>query len=286
MMTSWSELPSDLLLLIAKRLVCMEDFLAFGAVCTSWLLAADKNNFEPSQQQPPWLMLAKRKNKIFHEFLSLTTHKIYKLSIRDDNGKKCLASQGWLFAIGKIFDINFVHPLSGARVSLPQMHTLKDSDCLFDCPALLCFRFIYKAILSTNNPNDSRVAIIYGSGINKVAFCKVGDETWKTVEANPSCAFHDLVYYKGQFYGVDILARVWVYDHEVLNAQVISTIPREFLPNYGNSIRKPWQYFERFYLVESAWSLLVVSREGKSCDHDYGDSEFLNWTWRKGCGKG
>ena len=55
---------------------------------------------------------------------------------------------------------------------------------------------------------------------------------------------------------------------------MISTIPRGFLPNYCNSFRKPWQYFERFYLVESAGSLLVVSREGKSCDHDYGTTGF------------
>ncbi|XP_022773116.1 F-box protein At2g26160-like [Durio zibethinus] len=271
-MTNWSELPSDLLALIAKRLVCMEHFLAFGAVCTSWLLAADKNNFEPSQLQPPWLMLGKMKNKTFREFLSLTTHKIYRFPIRDANGKKCLASQGWLFAIGKNLDINLVHPLSGARVPLPQMHTLKDSDRLFDCPG---FHFIYKAILSANNPNDLRVAIFYGNGINKVAFCKVGEETWKTVEAYPSCACHDLLYYKGQFFGVDILARIWVFNHENLNAQVISTIPSEFLANHGNSmIRKPWQYFERFYLVESAGSLLAVSREGKICGHDYGTTGF------------
>lgn len=269
-MTNWSELPSDLLVLIAKRLICMEDFLAFGAVCNSWLLAADKNNFDPSQQQPPWLMLRKRKNKTSHEyFLSLTTLKIYKFPKRDANGKKYLASQGWLFAIGKDFDVNLIHPLSGARVPLPQMRTLKDSDCLFDR-----LHLIYKAILSTNNPNDSRVAIIYGSGINKVAFCKVGEETWKTVEAAyPSSAIHDLVYYKGRCYGVDILARVWVYDHEASNAQVLSTIPREFLPSYS-TIRKPWQYFERFYLVESAGSLLVVSREGKSCGHVYGTTGF------------
>ncbi|EOY24683.1 Uncharacterized protein TCM_016223 [Theobroma cacao] len=270
MMADWSELPGDLLVLIAKKLVSVEEFLAFGVVCTSWRSAADKSNFEPSQQQPPWLMLSKRKHKRFREFFSLTTHKIYKFSIPDDIGKKCLASQGWLFAIGKTFDINLIHPLSGARVPLPQMHTLKGLNCLFDSPASLCFHFIYKAILSTNNnPNELRVAIIYGGSLNRVAVCKVGDETWKTVEAYPSCACNDLVYYEGRFYGIDILARVWVFDHEVLNAQVISIVPREFLPNYGDT-REPWQYFERFYMVESAGSLLVVSREGKACGHDYG----------------
>ncbi|KAM3321566.1 hypothetical protein P3S67_002717 [Capsicum chacoense] len=43
-MVNWAEFPFDLIAQIAKRVKVIEHFIAFGAVCTSWKIAATKEN--------------------------------------------------------------------------------------------------------------------------------------------------------------------------------------------------------------------------------------------------
>lgn len=52
---NWAELPRDL---IVKRVKAIEDFVAFGAVCTSWRESAIKSDFDSLSPQLPLLMLA------------------------------------------------------------------------------------------------------------------------------------------------------------------------------------------------------------------------------------
>ncbi|KAL3498494.1 hypothetical protein ACH5RR_041226 [Cinchona calisaya] len=60
-MGDWSQLIPDLLVSIAKRIQSVEDFVAFGGVCSSWRAAAIKDNFVESWPTVPLLMLAERK---------------------------------------------------------------------------------------------------------------------------------------------------------------------------------------------------------------------------------
>lgn len=55
-MVDWSNLPYDLIALIANKLYAVEDFLAFSAVCSSWRLVYLKKNWNPSATSP-WLIL-------------------------------------------------------------------------------------------------------------------------------------------------------------------------------------------------------------------------------------
>ncbi|KAF5197619.1 hypothetical protein FRX31_012796, partial [Thalictrum thalictroides] len=55
---NWSELPEELLRIIAKKIVFVHDFIRFGAVCHPWrsvTLAIDKH--ELFLKSFPWLML-------------------------------------------------------------------------------------------------------------------------------------------------------------------------------------------------------------------------------------
>lgn len=66
-MGDWSKLQHDLLELIAlQHLTRLEDYVAFGAVCTSWCAAAaERKNFKGLElwQQVPCLMLAESEDK-------------------------------------------------------------------------------------------------------------------------------------------------------------------------------------------------------------------------------
>lgn len=59
----WSELQTDLLVLIGKHLNLIEDYLNFRTVCKSWHSAATKNNFNSNLPRVPWLMLAEEENE-------------------------------------------------------------------------------------------------------------------------------------------------------------------------------------------------------------------------------
>ncbi|PHU06529.1 hypothetical protein BC332_23018 [Capsicum chinense] len=54
-MANWAELPNDL---IVKCVKTIEDFVAFGVVCTSWCSSVTKANFNFLSPQLPLLMLA------------------------------------------------------------------------------------------------------------------------------------------------------------------------------------------------------------------------------------
>uniref|UniRef100_A0A3Q7HUK1 F-box domain-containing protein n=1 Tax=Solanum lycopersicum TaxID=4081 RepID=A0A3Q7HUK1_SOLLC len=52
-MADWANLPNDLIAHIANRVKVIEDFIAFGAVCISWRIAATKVNFDLLSPQVP-----------------------------------------------------------------------------------------------------------------------------------------------------------------------------------------------------------------------------------------
>ena len=210
-MVDWSTIPPDLWFEIAKRLSSYEDFAAVSGVCKSWRMASTRENLK-SPPLVPWLMLADRKNsegKILREFFSISRSQVHKIILPEAEGKWCLTSQGWLMILQRNpLDINLVHPLTCAHISLPSLVS-KSYNCRFQIP----FPFIQKVVLSAN-PSRTRdfIALVIPERGHYFAFCKLGDTVWTTINAQFGC--DDAIFHKGQVYAVDFRGSILVCDIE------------------------------------------------------------------------
>ncbi|KAF8412280.1 hypothetical protein HHK36_000241 [Tetracentron sinense] len=253
-MSNWSELPNDLLGLIAKRVIIYEDFVAFGGVCNSWRSVAVRQNFTPSPQLP-WLMLPEQKNSNNRAFFSLSKGMVHERPLPEARGKRCWGSQGWLVTFSIDFNISPLNPFTGLQIQLPPHRTFKhhyvtsEEDEFGYTPTLLQEVYIKKAIVSSSpsSSSDYVVMVIHGPNI-QLAFARPGDDAWTTIEKTRPGSYFDVIFYKEKFYAVNSLGDVVVYDVQGPNPTELQIIAK--LPDFDSNI----------YLVESSGELLVVSR--------------------------
>ncbi|PHU28138.1 hypothetical protein BC332_00231 [Capsicum chinense] len=92
-MSNWTELPHDLIAHIANHVKVIEDFIAFRAVCTSWRIAATKEDFDVFSPQVPLLMLVS-KDDDFQEFYSLSKKKVSRIFLPEARGRECFTLGG------------------------------------------------------------------------------------------------------------------------------------------------------------------------------------------------
>uniref|UniRef100_A0A0V0H671 Putative ovule protein n=1 Tax=Solanum chacoense TaxID=4108 RepID=A0A0V0H671_SOLCH len=119
-LADWSELQYDLLVLIARHLNLIEDYLNFGSVCKSWHSVPTKNNFNKYLSRAPWLMLAEEDGNSIRKFFSLYNGMILNKRIPKASRKRCMESMGWLIMVGEDQgEISMLHPFSGVQIELP-----------------------------------------------------------------------------------------------------------------------------------------------------------------------
>ncbi|XP_062028897.1 F-box protein SKIP23-like [Rosa rugosa] len=241
-MAKWSDLPGDLLVPIAKRMVLIEDFLAFGRVCKSWNSAATKENYTGGfTHQTPLLMLI---NLLVG---STPRHALYNLKKRRDldiNIGSCLrysSSLGWLIPQE---DRNYLlHPFKDEKIVLPLFFNGSEIT-----------KFVLSSAPSLTSDYIVMVALATDC-LREFAFWRPKDDAWTIISSPGSCWMpdegrYDIAYYEGQFYIVENDGRVLVCDIEDLKKAKTRVVVSE-MPILH-------EIAEKLYLVKSAGVLLLV----------------------------
>nr|XP_016500464.1 PREDICTED: putative F-box protein At1g65770 [Nicotiana tabacum] len=250
-MANWAELPRDLLIPIAHRVKVIEDFIAFGAVCTSWRTATPKHNFDVFSPQVPLLMLAD-KDDDYREFYSLSKQKVSRIFLPEVRGRACFSSEGWICTAAYTGEVNLLHPFSRTQIQLPPQEALLAFDCDDPEGGYPC---IDQAVLSASPSLTSDYVLVvsfYGYK-NCLAFWRPGDLSWTNMKIDRSIVIGgvtSLKYYKGKFYAVYYSGQVWVYDVPIGE-------PRDLVWLEDDMFKRP---LVQFYLVEVSGALLLVSR--------------------------
>ncbi|PIA36156.1 hypothetical protein AQUCO_03400220v1 [Aquilegia coerulea] len=133
-MADWSELPSDLLDLIARKVTKISDHLQYSAVCSSWRSVAIENRYHVLCKSFPKLVIpGETENSETRRCLEPIPddRKYFNFceSINEKSSQKqlsvpheyycCGSSLGWLVLIDNSFEMQLFNPLSGVKFKLP-----------------------------------------------------------------------------------------------------------------------------------------------------------------------
>ncbi|KAJ8557299.1 hypothetical protein K7X08_002924 [Anisodus acutangulus] len=125
-MGNWSDLPEELLAIIAGKIGLIEDFVNFRGVCSTWRSAAPKENFSRGITQIACAVHAPP------QLVPLSNAALYHLQHRPSfiasTISRYFASKGWLYPISKHGDTCLFHPFSRGQISLPHVTTLPEHD--------------------------------------------------------------------------------------------------------------------------------------------------------------
>lgn len=257
-MAQWSDLPHDLVVSIAKRVLLLEDFIVFGAVCRSWKSAATKENFTRTHQVP-LLMLPEKKGTTLREFYSLKHGKVFKQNMPElVTGKLLYSSLGWLMTQSdKDSEVNLLHPLNHMCIELPDVETFKNLHSKEEHRKLFGDFIVGKFVLSSSPSWTSDYTVMIHS-CKRLAFCRrgLGDQQWNIIDSSKTSdrLYFDITYYEGKFYAVDYFGEIYVCEIEDPKAPAKT---RVIVPRLPYELKRPY-IIEKLYLVESAGALLLV----------------------------
>ncbi|XP_038688611.1 putative F-box protein At5g55150 [Tripterygium wilfordii] len=242
--SSWSTLIEELLESIFNCLEDSRDVFRCGLVCVSWRAVALKSY----SKLIPCVLSSQRDEKT-HTLFNIQTMETQKIQIPDYFPDiHCSTNYGWLIQFteaGVDFNsdddlphkIHMLNLFSKAKVILPPTRNQIDKAATSTCPL---------------NP-ECLVLVAYLCKYDyKLAFCKVGDENWTTLDRSyfvtePQDCFLSVTWYKGKFYGVDADKRLFVCN---LSSKMIELFCEE-----------PFVIGFRFcetYLVESLFGELLL----------------------------
>lgn len=257
----WSELPPDLIALIANQLEFFGDFLSFSGVCHSWSSLYLNNNWTPGPQLP-WLMLSNEPTISTRRFLALDQGMGYGLRVPEIRNRRCWGSSyGWLVTTGENLEINLVNPFSLTRNQIhlpPQTAFPKEpgQENVLDWS-----EFVYKAVIIKKPPEYLVMAIFEVE--KHLAIARPGYDSWIVVTSNPGDSFRDVVCSDGCIFALCETGRLILCEFDDPHA------PSAF--EFSAGLAYDWGHLDQIYLVESLGNLLMIIRtdDSGSANSDY-----------------
>ncbi|XP_038683510.1 uncharacterized protein LOC119983853 isoform X1 [Tripterygium wilfordii] len=219
-MADWSELPPDLLLTIARKLINVpDDHYRLSCVCRSWshVILDYLNRYVLPYS--PCLMVPGINCDVTCKFRRLLSFPVGKDITKEGERLPqipvphidlCRGSyEGWLVMIKNNLDMYLLNPFSDRRIDLPSETTLQQPS---DGEERLSKWDVYKAILSKNpsDASDCFVMVLFDG----LAFCKLGDKVWTPIHHQRQTweGYMDALYFKGNFYIVSSNSVTYICD--------------------------------------------------------------------------
>ncbi|KAF7082799.1 hypothetical protein CFC21_086650 [Triticum aestivum] len=241
-MSNWSDLPTDLLLIILQRLQLRES-LAFASVCASWRGAAAAAGVPSSCRT--WLMswthlVEEESQPKINCSLTMTcklrhlldVNKSYDVDFPKDCFVACAgASHGWLVLVNHLSNLLLFNPITSDMVPLPPINDFSFVEAVYDEQGniegyrLFNYRFYdarylatwfyQKAVLSCAPSKDGDcIAMIIHYDSNWLSFARAGKTKWQvasTLSIKEHDRYADCAYHNGRFYSVTYLGIVEKY---------------------------------------------------------------------------
>ncbi|XP_074289461.1 F-box protein SKIP23-like [Silene latifolia] len=273
MAANWSSLPLDLLAFIAFKLISLEDFIYFSAVCRSWNCASSsiKHQWRPTTPLP-WLLLAentKDNPNCARKIFNLNNNKCYNSNLPETFGARCCGSPyGWVVVAKSDHTIQLINPITKAHISFPSLETilnLRETGAeSFDDYNDWCLTFFLTKLIVLNvshaGRNEFVIMIIYQ--FNKyLAFARQGDQSWTDILIKEtSIKIFDVVAMDDHVYVVyDYGAIAYWNVREFYNVEVVK--PMDYSPPQHEIFKvPPYPYIRNVYLIQSGSDLLMVLR--------------------------
>ncbi|XP_049360020.1 F-box protein At2g26160-like [Solanum verrucosum] len=251
-MADWAELPNDLISHIANRVKVIEDFIAFRSVCTSWRIAAIKDDFDVFSPQIPLLMLGAKHEDDFRELYSLSKNKVSRLFLPEVRNAECFPTEGWLCTVSNTSrdgEMNLLHPFSRTQIQLPSLKILLAFHDFDHRPTV---QYVIKAVLSANPSitSDYVLMLWYNAhdGGGGLAFWRPGYLNWTHIKAPRLTSVASMIYHKGKYYYICYGGRFY---------NLCSNFKPHLLVTLHDLF---YQHPVQFYLVEVSGALLLVTR--------------------------
>ncbi|XP_008788469.1 F-box protein SKIP23-like [Phoenix dactylifera] len=229
----WTNLPTDLMKLLIKKMTEPSDYIRFRCVCSAWRSAATRFGLP---QHIPLLMLPYDAASEARHVFSLSTNKVHTVFVPELVNKIILtASHGWLVLLDVAAPdaaLSLLNPVTRDRIQLPPTNDFyRLSDFVFspDRNRFLSRRYgesrakgldkyshVYpwQVVLSSNPFSiDGKCFVMirdcYFNDRN-AAVCKVGDDAWTVVESNLPEPPLSMACHNGHFYMIDMEGNVSV----------------------------------------------------------------------------
>ncbi|KAJ3688310.1 hypothetical protein LUZ61_017474 [Rhynchospora tenuis] len=166
--SDWSDLPSDLIYLITRKLTDIFDFVRFRVVCKRWRSAVQDSDLPP---QLPWIMdNCGSFPKGYLRFYSLLTGKTHTIKVPQSSDKAVTGSAYNYLLIRDRSKCSLFNPLTKEELSLPKL------DCDIWHPS---------CVPSGPSPDQSSRYIVISSPpigeFTHLFFCQLGDTEWTEI---------------------------------------------------------------------------------------------------------